>query len=304
MPMFGAAVETFLDRVIDHWDDLYSLPSFEKLCDRLYALYHDESEQVVPAKSDDEFNKCMRGLIQLHAQTGGRVELNKHGYHEFYTNYEKAAENLDAEKEPYRVYVNASTKNVIVLGRILVKLVCIDATAMYFKIANDAAGVDQRKDAIVIYTFGRNEAEAIAKRLGQITGDKLTPSVPGMTREVAKGISVAADPKWNGKDSVSFGQHRVRPFATAIICYRDQFALANKLDSVDADTHTEVFRILLAGAFRAHKINALDPSSNAPASAAKISKEADLQAGKITVPVMDVKAAKYFLSLASKGALG
>jgi hypothetical protein len=299
--MFGDSVEAFLDLVIDHWDELYPVPEFGRLCDALYDLYHDETQQVMPEKTNQVFKHCMLGLMKLHKNTGGRVLEDQHGYHEFHTKF-STAQNLKQDEEPYRVYVNASTRNVIVLGRILVKLACIDGQAVYFKIASDAKGVDRRKDSIVIYTFGKNQAEAIAKQLGQITGDQLTPSVPGMTREVAKGISVAADPKWNSKDQVSFGQHRVRPFATAIVCYRDQFALFGQLDDIDSATYTEVFRILLAGAFRAHNINALDPSSNAPAVTKSLSKSDDVLASKVTVPSIDIKAAQRFLNSARKGA--
>jgi hypothetical protein len=44
--------------------------------------------------------------------------------------------------------------------------------------------------------------------LGQITGDTLTPSVPGLTKELAKGISVAADPRYTFGVELSFGHGR------------------------------------------------------------------------------------------------
>jgi hypothetical protein len=302
MPMFGSSVEAFLNTVIDRWDDLYVIPDFDKLCKALYTLYHRETEAVQPSKSQSEFAHCMEGLVQLHKEAGGTVKLKKTGYTEFHTN-SSLHDKLDTSKEPYRVYVNASTKNVIVLGRILVNLVCLSGRALYFKIADDAAAVDKRKDAIVIYTFGKDQSESIAKELGTITDQNLTPSSPGLTKEIAPGISVAADPRWNYSDQVSFGQHRVRPFATALLCYRDEFALGGQLNDVDQAAHTEVFRILLMGAFRAHNINALDPSTNAPAITPTISKAQEVEASKVQVPKMDKMAARRFLSLAQRGAV-
>jgi hypothetical protein len=234
----------------------------------------------------------MTNLIQLHKDTGGTVKPNLHGYTEFHSNSSLIAK-MDMESEPYRVYVNASTKNVVVLGRILVKLACLDGQAQYFKIADTASGVDERKDAIVIYTYGKDLAKRIADQLAKITGGSLTPTSPGLTQEVAPGISIGVDP-YRYKDPVSFGQHRVRPFATALLCYRG-FAADGFLDNVTREARTNAFRFLLAGAFRAHGINALDPSGSAPASAKSISNRADTSASAVTVPKPEQMAARLLL---------
>lgn len=288
MPLFGKEVDAFIDTVLEHWDDLYSLDGFSELCDALYELYHTETAVVAPAKSELEFGECIKNLMAYHKRYGGTVKLNQHGYHEFWTDWNlvKPPSEKDAT---YRIYVNASTKNVIVLGRILVHEVCQTGTAMYFKIATSAKAVDQRKDAIVIYLFGKKNAETIARKLGQITGGMLTPTVPGLTREIASGISVAEDPA-SFSDSVSFGQSRVRPFATALRCYRDDFAKAGLLDDLTAEDRYEVFARLLTGAFRAYGINPLNPSEVNNV----ISKGKDVAASTISVPTLDKKGALYY----------
>jgi hypothetical protein len=294
MPMFDKSIETFLGLIIDHWDEIYATTSYRQCCRALYTLYYTETVAIVPSKSEDEFAACMRALVQLHKDTGGTVKLDQHGYTEFHTNMSLLDE-ADLEGEPYRVYVNASTKNVIVLGRILVKLACLDAKALYFKIADSAEAVDARKDAIVIYVFGKARAEEIAAQLTTITDNKLTPTSPGLTKEIAPGISIAVDPS-SFSNPVSFGEDRVRPFATAILCYRDEFAATGLLDGISKDVRTQAFRFLLAGAFRAHGINALMPFTSAPAGTREISNRRDTAASAVKVPNPEKLAARLLIN--------
>jgi hypothetical protein len=299
MPIFDQSIESFLDLVIDHWDAIYSAESYSQCCDALYRLYYTETQVVAPSKSEEEFQHCMRNLIQLHKDTGGTVKLKKHGFTEFHTNLSLLNES-NTDGEPYRVYVNASTKNVIVLGRILIKLACLDAKALYFKIADEADAIDKRKDAIVIYVFGKERAEQIARDLATITDDRLTPTSPGLTKEMAPGISVAVDPS-SLSNPVSFGEHRVRPFATAMICYRNEFAATGLLDDISEDALTQAFRFLLAGAFRAHGINALLPFSSAPAGVKEISLRRDTAASAVKVPNPEKMAARLVINRERKG---
>jgi hypothetical protein len=122
--LLSEPVEAFLKVVADNWDKLNKTTrSFDKLCTKLYPLYHDETNEVTPSKTEDTFKTSMSNLVELHKRTGGIVKLKKHRFTEFHTNYsvlEKA--DLDFSQDPHRIFINASTKNVIALGRILVKL--------------------------------------------------------------------------------------------------------------------------------------------------------------------------------------
>jgi hypothetical protein len=302
---FGEAVEAFVDIVLKNWDGLYAIEEYTAMCEKLYELYHAETEKVEPASTESVFGACLNNLMLTHKKVGGTIKL-AHGFYEFWHNnaYKKGA--LDPNELPYRIYLNASTSNVMVLGFILVQRVCLTGDALYFKIASTAAAVDSRKDAIVIYLFGREKAERLARDLGEITGNELTPSVPGLTKEIAHGISVAVDPS-TGKDKVSFGQSRVRPFATAIRCYRDTFGRNNLLGNLSGENHYEIFTRLLAGAFRAHRISPIDPSTTGntvPRGQDEISNGADVAAGSVTVPKMDVNAARIYARMAARGAFG
>jgi hypothetical protein len=291
MPLFGSEVEAFIDLVLDHFDDLYEIDEYSTLCDALYELYHTETADVVPSKSDQVFNDCMVNLMAYHKRVGGSIKT-KNGYYEFHSPHSLVKGPASETDLDYRIYVNASTSNVIVLGRILVSLVCLTGDAIYFKIATTADAVDARKDAIVIYVFGKERAEKIARKIGRITDNKLTPTVPGLTKAIASGVSIAVDPA-TYHDLVSFGQSRVRPFATAIRCFRDSFAEAGLLDNLSAEHQYGVFARLLTGAFRAHGINPLNPSTSGNV----ISRAQDGVASAIIVPRMDVMGAKRYAKL-------
>ena len=124
MCQFAESVERFTDLVLSNEEKLLICRDFSKMVDALYELYHGETENVEPSKSNSRFQECLTGLITLHKNTGGFVRTNQHGYCEFHSSYGDI-ENLNIEEKVYRVYVNASTRNVIVLGRLLVKKVHI-----------------------------------------------------------------------------------------------------------------------------------------------------------------------------------
>jgi hypothetical protein len=282
-------VTEFIDQIIHNWDHLSPNLNYKELCDALYRLYHAETEQVEAEKTQQVFDECMQGLLKLHQDTGGTVHSDKHGFHEFHTKHSLVKAGTEQDL-PYRIYINASTRNVIVLGRILVTEACLTGKALYFKIATTAIAVDERKDAIVVYIFGEHNAQALAQKLGEITGDLLTPTTPGLSKTIAPGISIAADPS-SFKDTVSFGQSRVRPFATAYKTYQTKFAAKNRLNETSAEALYEVFSWLVCGAFRGHGINPLNPSTTRSYTKGVLSKAADTSASSIKVPPLELRMA-------------
>jgi HopA1 effector protein family len=156
----------------------------------------------------------------------------------------------------YRVYVNASSKNVITLAS-QVTILCGQYKGIQcFKIPLDPAMTDARKDTFVIYVKGKDTAEKVAQRLGELTCGLLSPTVPAMTHPIANGISIA--PNMGEQYGLSFGELVVSPFALAIRVFRDTFYRQGLLSHKRRKIRMRVFRVLLAGAFHAH---GLDPQA-------------------------------------------
>lgn len=304
MPLLGQAAEAFLNLV---WSNKTALLSLEgsALRKQLYNLYNGAGGNAVqPAISEQRYQeviqslqKMMKGLVhESGAYTGsnkpyfpGSAVTNRaHGFYEFHGGPLNDTSTSDGA---WRVYVNAQAKHVAILGRMLLDVLA-RGLAFYFKFADDAAGFEARTDGCVIYTDSRANARRIAALLASVSDAFFAPTAH-LTEKVCNGVGIGQEPVqgYLSGNQLSFGQHRILPYAMALNNYREflPYVTEGGLDDAEAKN---VFRALLVGAFKAFKINWLNPGENDP----RMQLEENLT-DRISEPVpqMDWKAAMYLL---------